>query len=584
MRALVLSVIFLLFSFALGSVPDSGRAVSDHSSGLTLDFVDAPVQEVVRSLSVAYDTPIMVDAAVERRVTFHLEGVSLLEGLSALCESNGLELVQKENLLVIQLRKHHGKSNIQLQDTLVFVQVYEKDVLEFLEEYSATTGLNILWKNDVQGRISGSIRSLPLERAFRSLMEINGFVVEKRNGCLMVQLRSAEAQVAGVGGTAQVVPKIWKDGELYEARLDGVSMGDALKELATLADLNLALYGNLEEKVQLICSGVNLRDFLQSMFRGSRYSFQLDSNTLSVSEGGARNPLSETRLYLLKHIQCEKALQQLGKVFGSGELVASEVKEQNAVLLSGSVDRIQAAMLLLQKIDVPLMQVTLSCVIVEFRKGKAFEIGLRGGSGRRTKEGDLGLKGFLDFLGKDASGKGAVGKIGILPDRFEMELASMEERNQAKVLARPRLTTLNGNKAELNVTNTVYYLVSQVSAEGYPITDYRSFNDGISLELTPSVTREGVITLDVAPEIKTAGRSSGDGPRDISTRNLKTMVLLKNGETLCLGGLVRKNRTEVRTAVPFLGSIPFIGRLFSYESEEEEESELAIFITPEVKF
>ena len=196
----------------------------------------------------------------------------------------------------------------------------------------------------------------------------------------------------------------------------------------------------------------------------------------------------------------------------------------------------------------------------------------------------MGLKGFLDFLGKDASGKGAVGKIGILPDRFELELASMEENNQAKVLARPRLTTLNGNKAELNVTNTVYYLVSQVSAEGYPITDYRSFNDGISLELTPSVTREGVITLDVAPEIKTAGRSSGDGPRDISTRNLKTMVLLKNGETLCLGGLVRKNKTEVRTAVPFLGSFPFIGRLFSYESEEEEESELAIFITPEVKF
>ena len=385
-------------------------------------------------------------------------------------------------------------------------------------------------------------------------------------------------------GAAQNTPRIWKNGELYEAHLDGVPIAEALKELATLAELNLALYGNLEEKVRLDFTEVNLQDFLQSLFRGSRYAFRLDSNTLSVSEGGARNPFSETRLYPLKHIQCEKALQQLGKMFSGNEMTVSEVKEQNAVLLSGSADKIETATALLQKIDVPLMQVTLSCVIVEFRKGKAFEIGLRGGTGRRTKEGDLGLKGFLDFLGKDASGKGAVGKIGILPDRFEMELASMEENNLAKVLARPRLTTLNGNKAELNVTNTVYYLVSQVSAEGYPITDYRSFNDGISLELTPSVTREGVITLDVAPEIKTAGRSSGDGPRDISTRNLKTMVLLKNGETLCLGGLVRKNRTEVRTAVPFLGSIPFIGRLFSYESEEDEESELAIFITPEVKF
>jgi len=87
----------------------------------------------------------------------------------------------------------------------------------------------------------------------------------------------------------------------------------------------------------------------------------------------------------------------------------------------------------------------------------------------------------------------------------------------------------------------------------------------------------------VSPEIKTAGRSTGDGPRDISTRNLKTVVVLKDGESLCLGGLIRKNKTEVRSAVPFLGSIPLIGRLFSYVSEEEEENELAIFITPHVE-
>ena len=144
------------------------------------------------------------------------------------------------------------------------------------------------------------------------------------------------------------------------------------------------------------------------------------------------------------------------------------------------------------------------------------------------------------------------------------------------------MTTLNGNKAELNVTNTVYYLVSQVSADGYPITDYRSFNDGISLELTPTMTQDGLITLSVSPEIKTAGRSTGDGPRDISSRNMKTTVVLRDGETLCLGGLIRKNKTEVRQAVPFLGSIPILGRLFSYTSEEEDESELAIFITPSV--
>jgi len=262
----------------------------------------------------------------------------------------------------------------------------------------------------------------------------------------------------------------------------------------------------------------------------------------------------------------------------------SEVKEQNALMLRGSPTEIAEAIAILENLDRPAMQVTISCVIVELKRGRNFEIGLHSGSTRKTGENDLGVRGFWDFMGKDVSTSGAFGKIGILPARFEMELSAMEENNRAEVLARPRLTTLNGNKAELNVTNTVYYLVSQVSADGYPITDYRSFNDGISLEITPTVTQGGSITLNISPEIKTAGRSSGDGPRDISTRNLKTTVTLKNGETLCLGGLVRKGKSEVRTAVPFLGSIPLIGRLFSYVSEVEDESELAIFITPEVNF
>ena len=303
-----------------------------------------------------------------------------------------------------------------------------------------------------------------------------------------------------------------------------------------------------------------------------------------MSERGAKNVLSVTEIYPLKYGNPEMVMPQLSALMPGTTLLIANAKEQNALMLRGSPSEIAEAKSILDRLDRAALQVTVSCVIVELKRGKNFEIGLHSGSSRKTAEYDIGVRGFWDFLGKDVSTSGAFGKIGILPARFEMELAAMEENNSAKVLARPKLTTLNGNKAELNVTNTVYYLVSQVSADGYPITDYRSFNDGISLELTPTVTQSGSITLSVSPEIKTAGRSSGDGPRDISTRNLKTTVVLNDGETLCLGGLVRRSKSEVRTAVPFFGSIPFIGRLFSYVSEVEDESELAIFITPEVKF
>lgn len=548
---------------------------------VSLDFVDTPIAEVVRSVSLAYDTPVLVDDNLDFKVTFHLDGVGVLEALTELCSANGLELVQQESVFHVRRASVRGEHEFVRQDSLVSISVKDKDVNEFVREFALNSGLNILAEPGLEGRISGELRSLPAETAFRSIMSSHGFRVWRENGILRVNSVNA-GKLVREGATPSDKIRLWKDGDLFTAEIDDGELSQVLDLLAETAGLNLALYGDIRESVRLKLHEVSLESLIESLFKGRRYSFVLENKTLYVSEGGARNALSTNRLYPLRHIHCEKALAYLGKFSPSPNFVATEVKEQNALLLGGSHFEIQMAVDLLKLIDVPALQVTLSCIVVEFKRGRGFEIGLHSGAARKTAEYDIGARGYFDFMNKDFSVAGAFGKIGLLPDRFELELASLEENNQAEVLARPRLTTLNGNKAELNVTNTVYYLVSQVSADGYPITDYRSFNDGISLELTPSVTQEGRITLEVSPEIKTAGRSSGDGPRDISTRNLKTVVVLDDGETLCLGGLIRKSKSEVRSAVPFLGSIPVIGRLFSYTSEEEEENELAIFITPHV--
>ena len=549
---------------------------------VSLDFVDTPIAEVVRSVSLAYDTPVLVDDALDFKVTFHLDGVGVLDALTALCSANGLELVQQESVFHVRRASARGEHEFALRDSLVSLSVKDKEVGEFVREFALNSGLNILAEPGLEGRITGDLRAMPAEAAFRSIMSVHGFRVWREGSILRVKNQRVSPENMSTNEALEKI-QIFKDGELYTVEINDGDLALALNRLAEVAELNLALYGDIRESMRLKLHGVTLESLIEALFKGRRYSFALEGKTLYVSEGGTHKALSISRLYPLRHIHSEKALAYLGKFAPSPNFVATEIKEQNALLLGGSHFEILMAVDLLKQIDIPALQVTLSCIVVEFKRGRGFEIGLHSGATRKTAERDLGARGYFDFMGKDFSVAGAFGKIGLLPDRFELELASLEENNQAEVLARPRLTTLNGNKAELNVTNTVYYLVSQVSADGYPITDYRSFNDGISLELTPSVTQEGRITLEVSPEIKTAGRSSGDGPRDISTRNLKTMVVLKDGETLCLGGLIRKSKSEVRSAVPFLGSIPLLGRLFSYTSEEEEENELAIFITPHVE-
>ncbi len=558
------------------------KPVEASSDLVSLDFVEAPLAEAVRAVSLAYDAPILVDGSLETKVTFHLENVGLLEGLSALCSANQLEMYQDGSVFHIRKKVNRGEHEFWMKDSLVTLVVRDKEVGEFVREFALNSGLNILTTPEVKGTVSGELRNLPTQDAFMQLMRSQGYKV-KRVGDVFWVLPGAVAEgKAPSQESKENEIALERVGEKYSAEIHEAPLGAVLQKLADVAELNLAVYGDVRENVQVKFDEVDLATLVDALFKGRRYGYALDSASLFVSEGGARKALSSTKLYPLKHIHSEKALAYLGKLSPSAEFVAAEVKEQNGLLLGGSPFEIQMAEALLEQVDVPALQVELSCVLIEFKRGRNFEIGLHSGASRKTAEHDVGIRGFWDFSATDVSRTGGFGKIGVLPDRFEVELAAMEEQNKAEVLARPRLTTLNGSKAELNVTNTVYYLVSQVSADGFPITDYRSFNDGISLELTPTVTQDGRITLDVSPEIKTAGRSTGDGPRDISTRNLKTVVTLKDGETFCLGGLIRKNKSEVRSAVPFLGSIPLIGRFFSYVSEVEEENELAIFITPQV--
>ena len=580
LRILGVSLLLLLAVADARSMKAAPGTAEKSPGTVTLDFVDVPIAEVARTLSLAYGTPILADNVGDVKVTFHLEGVSLFEGLSALCAANGLAVVEEGRVFHIRRARVQGDAYIALADSGVVVSVKNMNVRDFVKEFSLNTGVNALADHDVDGVVSGNLRYMVPEMAFRMLMESNGFKVRGERGCLRVSRKEAHGAEGARESSEMAVERA---GNLYSVDFQSVPLKVAVKAIADEAGLNLAVYGNLDETVQMSFKDVTLPELLSSIFRGSAFTFRLDSSSLLVSEEGATKALADLRVYSLKHVSPEKASAQLSKFIKNAELNVSEYREQNALVLGGSPQALGRAEELLKMIDVPQMQVTLACVIVEFRKGRGFAIGVRSGAARNVGERDIQARGFFDFLGKDISKSGAFGKIGILPDRFELELSSMEENNEAKVLARPRVTTLNGNKAELNVTNTVYYLISQVSSDGYPITDYRSFNDGISLELTPTMTQDGLITLSVSPEIKTAGRSSGDGPRDISSRNMNTTVVLRDGETLCLGGLIRKNKTEVRSAVPFFGSIPVLGRLFSYTSEEEEESELAIFITPTVE-
>jgi len=180
---------------------------------------------------------------------------------------------------------------------------------------------------------------------------------------------------------------------------------------------------------------------------------------------------------------------------------------------------------------------------------------------------------------------------------MSVALKFLSTHTDTKFLARPKILTLNNHSAEIQIiTDEAIGQVdsSTTSEEGgaTSATEAERAETGISLKVTPCanlLTRE--ITLYVEPAVKTAIdsgftviTSSGglQSVKDPEERFTKSVLKVKDGETIVVGGMIKHYESVVITKLPILGDIPFIGALFRYKTSEPEDRELIVFITPRI--
>ena len=166
-------------------------------------------------------------------------------------------------------------------------------------------------------------------------------------------------------------------------------------------------------------------------------------------------------------------------------------------------------------------------------------------------------------------------------------LRSMLTRGEAKYLGKPKVVTLN-NKTATITTSTDATVGSVVTSSGSTeatattTTSAERKRVGLTLQVTPQVNREGYVTLYVQPSYSDVVSSGFDFSKDTTTRAVSTLVRVKNGQTVVIGGLLSSRETEQVRKVPFLGDIPILGWLFTSKSRAKSTSDLVIFITPTI--
>jgi len=156
---------------------------------------------------------------------------------------------------------------------------------------------------------------------------------------------------------------------------------------------------------------------------------------------------------------------------------------------------------------------------------------------------------------------------------------ALERENKANIISNPRITTANNREASILVGKEIPLIVNDEA--GNPITELKKI--GVTLRVTPHVNSDQTITLDLHPEIsELASQATVQGGIIISLTEADTRVLVKDGETAVIGGLVQEVESTLRSGIPVLKDVPVLGGLFRFDSKTKKKRELVIFVTPKV--
>lgn len=285
----------------------------------------------------------------------------------------------------------------------------------------------------------------------------------------------------------------------------------------------------------------------------------------------------------------------------------------NQIFVSDIPGRLQAVQELLTKLDVPVRQVMIEARIVEASDsfGKSLGVRLGGGDLRGVRGGDAGYSvggthrvavgGSYDAVSGATGQTGAsplsnfvnmpaIGQGGYSPATFalslfsstanrflNLELSALEADGRGKIVSSPRVVTADQTKALIE--QGTEYPYQQATASGATSVAFRKAN--LKLEVTPQITPEGNIILDLDVTKDSRGETTAQGIA-INTKHIKTQVLVENGGTVVIGGIFELTEAETETKVPVLGELPGIGNLFKARERSARKQETLVFITPKM--
>jgi type IV pilus assembly protein PilQ len=412
---------------------------------------------------------------------------------------------------------------------------------------------------------------------------------------------------------------------------DEAEVRDVIRVLAEMSGINMIYAADLRGFVTIHLDRVPFNEVLNTILTTQGLvAQQIGSNILRILTPEALNTdrarsVTGYKTFILNYGKASEIQAHLAAVKISPTAKVSVDERNNALIVTDTPEGLAAAERLIAELDRKPPQVLIETKIIQIDVGKTLQLGVqwefantaRSGSTGRTvgirtetvgtensPSGGPGYKttrvspttGAIEEVVVQASKSAARGTGVTLPgpqaagitfgfinnsDILTMTLNALEQDGQTKTLTNPKIITTNNQTARIQIGSKVPFKTTTVTGTGVATESITFIDVGFIINVTPTINVDNRIALKVKPEVSEVADATVDPPT-IDTTVAETEVMIKDGETLVIGGLVSEKMVETASKVPLLGDLPVLGVFFRSTSNSKRRKEILIFVTARV--
>jgi len=398
-------------------------------------------------------------------------------------------------------------------------------------------------------------------------------------------------------------------------------IGDVIRIMAEQSGVDIIESPKVTGSVTATLTNVPLEEALNNILVSHGYGYVASNNMIRIAPLEEMSEASErlvSRIYQINYADVKEVEAALKKFISPRGSLSSNPGTSN-IIVTDSESKIKAIDTFIEEIDRITPQIEVEARIYDITSKDRFDLGIEWQAGRNTTyvnatggtaHGTAGIVAlgknpsalqtqridpfatgaFTGVTGKTQNTTGVL-RLGWLNSHIDIDmlLRAQQENVDAKLLANPRILVLDNQKANIKIVSEIpYQQITDTSAGGsIGTTAFREV--GVELEVTPHITREGMVRLQLKPKfsvqtstVLVGTATVGNSQPVVDKREADTILLIENGQTVVLGGLRKKEVTKQVNKIPLLGDLPLIGAAFRFEGEDTTTSELVVFITPRI--